>query len=277
MPVDHPQLREPLFSVLATCGLREGSAEHTASERLVAVLHAYPNSGLLMGGSATAGLPDPGDLDFWLVVDDPLIAKTTIASRVGALPSLNYVHDAGFFPWLGELITICFFPDARLCIDVGLCSPRMLADANPGPNPIVLWGDAQLLRSFLRQQLYKDLPTNRLGRLFVNLLKVRKNVGRGHLWDAVECLAKARREVMALRVDTLQPCGIRYSRAERRIEDTLSTEELSQMADTYPALTRQAILAAAVRVCEIAEAMAASSCPNGTWSCRLSELRQSMD
>lgn len=237
------------------------------------VLAACPNRGLIGGGSSSLGQHSDGsDVDLWLIVDRPKATKRVIAKRLSALPELTLVHDGGFFPWMGELTTLFFYPDASVAIDIGFCSERMLSDINPGPSPFVFWGNARRIRAALQAQRYADLPDRRLSRFFVNIIKVRKNVARGHLWDASECLMKARRELMGLVLDQIDGKRIHYSRPERGFEDVAPSHILRRFNRTHARLERRDLARAAGLLCDHAIEMAHQT-PHGTaWSRRLAPL-----
>src|SRR5882724_5650389 len=80
------------------------------------VIRAMTNSasvGLILGGSTTLrqARRGRGDVDLWLIVGDPCAVKPEVRRSLCAIQSVAYVHDAGFFPWLGELTTAFFFDD----------------------------------------------------------------------------------------------------------------------------------------------------------------------
>lgn len=243
---------------------------------LLGTLAVFPHHSLILGGSNTVGSQLPGDIDLWFVVDVPVAVKKHVEHEAWLLPDVNYVHDAGFFPWLGELLTVFFFPDATFIVDIGFCSRAMLPETNTGPSPIFLWGDALSVLPLLRTQSYAAPPTVRLGRLFANLVKVRKNLVRGHLWDATECLTKARRELMGLSLDRLDLQGIRYTRTERRIEEVLPGDIVAAITDTYPQLDAVDIRRAAVRLSELAGTAAIDLPASDLWPDRLSHLGKSI-
>jgi len=80
---------------------------------------------------------------------------------------------------------------------------------------------------------YKSTPEERTAIAFVNLLKVRKSLLRGHIWNAIEYVGRIRGQMMGLLTDNCTK-DIHYCRPERDIEDYIEPLELVRFAHTCP-------------------------------------------
>jgi len=203
---------------------------------------------LIWGGSTTISQNTAYcDLDLWAVVRNVKEAKTFLLREFSVLEHLIFYKECGYLPWLGELISMFFFDDFSLAIDVGVCGENDLPEINPGASPCFVWGESEQVSVCLRHQEYVVDTQERLKNILINMLKIRKNILRGHLWNALEYLSRARRELMGLYTDATRTKPINYSRPDRDIESVLSENELRLFSDICPIYTTESILDCSLR------------------------------
>lgn len=196
---------------------------------------------LIWGGSTTVRQTKQpwADVDLWIVMkdlSDSLVRsiKDRLCREFKRIDGVAFVYDGGYLPWLGELLSLFFFPNCTFSIDVGIFDPDHLDSANPGPNPFFVWGQPHNIKSKLKIQKYWKIPEQRMTAVLVNFLKIRKNLTRGNLWNAIEYLSRARRELMGLLVKEVESEATYYIRKDRNIEDFIGKDDLMKLADTCP-------------------------------------------
>jgi hypothetical protein len=238
--------------------------EQAAVSDVIEVLISMPSVECLFWGGSTAysNVRDLADVDLWLVVQEADSVYSTLQQQLASVPHARVVYNSGFLPWLGRLLTVLFFHGCTFSIDIGVCQREDLAAANPGPKPFPVWGDTSAAFALLRPQRYEVPPEQRVATLLINLIKIRKNLLRGYLWEAYECLSRARREIMGLLLPKDVAKRIYYSRADRDIEDYVTTDVLKALELTAPAYSCSAIATAAVQLCSGAIQHAFTSLPD---------------
>ena len=220
---------------------------------------------LLWGGSTSSGeVRDFADVDLWLIVPQVEPAVETLRELVKTDRAVVLVNYAGYYPWFGELTTAFYSADGALSIDVGVASVKDVPTLNPGPRPHLLWGKRAFL-SDLGAGIDEPSPSDRLVKLTVNLVKVRKALARGHLWNAVAYLTAARNEVLGVARYSLRPPGCRYSRPEHSAETWLDSSLGERLAATHPILSRRDIARSACLLGEIACAFGESIQQRTDW------------
>jgi hypothetical protein len=218
-------------------------------------------------GGSSRFLPRPAvwaDIDIWVILDAVADQPAALRGRVENLPSLAFVHEPGHLPWFGHLLSLFFFPGCTFAVDVGLCTGADLPALNPGANPALLLGEETVFHevcSALRPQHYRRNPKSRAEKLLANLLKTRKSLTRGHFWNAIECLSRARHEMIGIIVqERSESRHIYYVRPERDAEDYLDYQERRLLAATAPRYDAGEIAAAACSLADYAARHA--QCPD---------------
>lgn len=191
---------------------------------------------LIWGGSTTIQtVKQPWtDIDFWLVMKKIGNTKQQLYNEFQNIDGLSFIYDAGYFPWLGELLSLFFFQNYTLSIDVGICDLEGLSEANPGPRPCFIWGKSTQITSRLKHQKYQTSPQQRMMKILVNLLKIRKSLLRGHIWNSIEYLSRARRELMGVLAKRFNSNSIYYIRPDRNVEDLIDKKYVKKLAETCP-------------------------------------------
>lgn len=198
-------------------------------------------------GGSTSLSPEErvfSDIDLWVVSEEFQGLDKLISLLSSRLDNLSYIDNGGFFPWLGHLITIIFFPGSTLSIDVCFCMIEELETLNPGPSPYFIFGekkDVEHVINHLLPKYYEEPLQKRAGLIFINGLKIRKNLYRGSLWNCIEYLNRARRELMGIICHGRRDDPIKYLRPDRGIEKYLNNDEKHLLMQTYPKLNSSSI------------------------------------
>lgn len=188
---------------------------------------------LFFGGSTTSGTIRIGaDVDLWLIAADTVNASLAVRVIANSLSSIAFVHEAGFYPWFGELTTIFVCDDGSLSVDIGVCTSQDVPTCNPGPNPQLVWGD-QSLFNLAGTGVEEWTTDKRLAHLTITLVKLRKAVRRRHLWNALAYLAQARNDLIDVARALTKPAGVRYSRPEHGAEDWLDHSLQQELKATH--------------------------------------------
>lgn len=201
---------------------------------------------IFWGGSTTiAATRQPGsDVDLWVVLSSVNKAKRKLQDKLHDLNSVTYVYDGGYLPWLGHFLSIYFFPDCSFSVDIGFCDTQDLSAVNPGPNPFFVYGAPEAVEqvsTLLKHQEYEVTPETRAGRILVNMIKIRKCLRRGHIWNAQEYLKRARSELIGIMLHHREQKPIYYTRPERDAEDFLSVEERKCLSETCPKYSAKSV------------------------------------
>jgi hypothetical protein len=175
------------------------------------------------------------DIDLWVVLDQIDDQPAVLGLRLKQIKDVRLVHEIGHLPWFGHLFSLFFFPGCTFAVDVGLCTKNDVPNLNPGQDPLFFLGSDESIhdvRSALRPQTYVLSQRTRAETLLAHLLKMRKSLARNHLWNAMECLTRARRELLGLLLDGRGKRVIHYGRADRDAEDHLEIHECKLLATT---------------------------------------------
>jgi hypothetical protein len=211
--------------------------EKAAVDSVVTRIRRLENALCLIWGGSTSlqpTRPPLTDVDLWLVMREIGSTKQRLYDDFQEIDGISFVHDGGYLPWLGELLSLFFPPNCTFSIDVGICDLDGLHTANPGPKPFFLWGESIDIASRLKVQKYERSPQQRMMEILVNVLKIKKSLMRGHIWNVIEYLSRARRELMGLLVELSDSKAIYYLRPDRDIEDLIDERHLVRLAETCP-------------------------------------------
>jgi len=206
------------------------------------VLASVPSRGLVWGGSRTAEDAShyPGDVDFYILVTERTALSDLLARELSELPHLTLLHRAGYLPWMGELLTLFFFPTCNFAVDIGVLSQDDVPTAYPGRAPHVMWGTDRDLAGLLQPRSYARPDAARSTDVLVNLVKIRKNLLRGHLWNALEYVTRIRRQLMGVMIQD-EAVRLRTFRPDREAEEFLQREDLAFLTSTVPTYAAQDI------------------------------------
>ena len=237
-------------------------ASFDAKRRLIIesiVRHAASVEGMiciLWGGSSVIAqndLPEFADIDLWLVTEEPVKTKQDLLSQYCELPHLTFMHDAGLLPWFGNLISLFFFPDCSFSVDVGIAGCNDVPFLNCGPAaPSCVFGDFAAVCPELGLPDYSCAPKERIAVIMVNLRKIKKSISRGYLWNAIEYVSRARRELIGLMKDAAGQGRNCHSRPEHSVEDCLPPGDLLALEGTCPSYDSVSIARCTVRISQLA-------------------------
>lgn len=244
---------------------------------IVEKLSAAPNVlCILLGGSASSTNVRPGaDIDLWVISNKPRSTVRRVRAISNELNVARWVHEAGFYPWFGTLTTVYLSDDGSKSIDIGVCSVREAQFANPGPNVYVLWGDAKYLME-LGRLLPPPTPDDSFSHLTSTLVKLRKAVRRGHLWNALAYLAQTRNDVLAIVMSKVNTGGVRYSRPEHGAESWMEKSFASSLVGTHATYDGNSILSSAAVLAALALELAVGTARLGAWHTMLSTLHSQL-
>lgn len=212
--------------------------------------------GVLWGGSHHIGCADAySDCDlFCLVSEDGAAVHDLIEEIASATRASASVHQ-GRWPWFGDLWS--FFPadDHEFSLDIGFVERAAAESFFWEPTGLIakdLTGDIERGRSRERHRLeaVASEPPDRAEEVLILLKKARKNVLRGHLWNALEYTSQLRRLVMERQRHSLGPRAAYYGRADRNIEDALAHDVLARLAATQPSYNVRDIATAVAALAE---------------------------
>lgn len=207
---------------------------------------------LFLGGSTASGIIRVGaDVDLWLVAADAVNASLAVRVIARSLSAIAFVHEAGFYPWFGDLTTVFVSEDGSLSLDIGVCSSRDIPTCNPGPNPQLVWGD-QSLFDLAGTGIDEWTTDKRLAHLTITLVKLRKAARRRHLWNALAYLAQARNDLIDVARALTKPAGVRYSRPEHGAEDWLDQSLQQELTATHASYNAADIVRCGAAIGELA-------------------------
>lgn len=215
--------------------------EKKAIKSVIETIYRIKYSSCLIWGGSTILRPkrtSNTDIDFWIITKSVSNLKKQLFQNFQQIEGVTFIFDSGYLPWLGELVSIFFFHNCTFSIDVGICNPNNFNLANPGPTPFFVWGKTSSIMKKLKIQRYETIDSQRMTKIMVNLLKIRKALKRGYIWNAIEYISRARRELMGLVCKQKKIKSIYYTRADRNIEDFISQNNrvgLSKLCPQYSA------------------------------------------
>lgn len=194
---------------------------------------------ILWGGSSSVSSRKQvfSDIDLWVVTDKIDNSKKIMTRFLSNFDDIIYIHDGGYLPWLGEFLTLIFFPGCTFSIDIGFCTLESVSAINPGSSPYFLFGENKIIKQVknrLEPKDYKESLKKRADSIFINGLKIRKNLSREQFWNCIEYINRARRELMGIFIFPKRSDPIKSLRPDRGIEKYLKKNEKSFFIQTYP-------------------------------------------
>lgn len=189
------------------------------------------------------------DIDLFCNVTNPNTLQIKLLATFSSLNNVEIVVNQGYFPWMGELLTIFykFIPD--FAIDIGLVDSNKASTFFWEPEGFILFDNNNMIHNsrkdlmnspnFTQQPFQAKTPFQNI---ILLLKKIRKNLSRGHLWNCIEYISTARRNLMIiLRLYVLKDDDY-LGRVERDIEDVLPQEMLDDLKKTQPELEKLSIV-----------------------------------
>jgi predicted nucleotidyltransferase len=198
---------------------------------------------LFVHGSVTRGRDDYlSDLDLVTIVescDVPAVDNiVTLVARLHCEPVFDFLDYS--YPWFGRLRCL-HWTTPPLQIDLGLVVPENLEAFFVEPTALVIrdWqGSVKRMRSqtLLNQEADAErLLENVEGKMFTVLIKIKKSLVRGHLWNAIDAVSQLRRLLLRLLLAELDPAAAhRVGREDRDIESYLPLDLVTEIAATAP-------------------------------------------
>lgn len=155
------------------------------------------------------------------------------------------------FPWFGRLWTFYFQDPHGLSLDLGIISLEELRTFYVEPDALIIRDCAGMVGE-RKRRCHLDSLAARRGRytsvefdVYHTLVKLRRALGRGHLWNAIELVNILRRILFELiRMDIDAPDYVALGRPERDIETVAPAPVLDGLSRTLPTLERESIITA---------------------------------
>jgi glucosyl-3-phosphoglycerate synthase len=222
----------------------------SAVEAVLAVLYAREDVlACFLGGSRVKGDADEhSDLDLYLLVDSPdeKAATASIRSDLQRAPTVDLVLLQGFFPWLGQTLTVLLQRELSFAIDVGIRSMHVLHDFTSYSDAQVIWNRGIPLPKLASRTESSVLPFDET--VIIHAMKIRKHLSRGHLWQCSAVLSRVR-ELVVHRLRLHELGGQEYCGSpSRRVENALSADDLCRLESTFPEFTTGSLAEKAVQL-----------------------------
>jgi hypothetical protein len=212
--------------------------------------------GLVLHGSLTRGTSDDfSDVDLVAVVAAASGTNFTSKLRKWAVEDSGvlFVGQTNRFEWFGRLTSIYWKCPHILAVDFGVVEDAEVSRFFIEPDALILKDfDANLerrKRECFRNalKLRRQLPSIAEFEAFSLMIKLRKSLYRGHLWNAIEYVSLLRRLYVTLVRSQLldDPQYVHVGRPERDAEHVLPEKVLAELKCTLPHYSHQSIACAA--------------------------------
>lgn len=222
--------------------------------RVLTLLRSYSEiTGVLWVGTASKGeIDDYSDADFLCFVKNQTtqILKSSIMDKIKIMSNVRLVLDQGYLPWLGQLITIFYKTDSFFSIDIGFIETDKLDTFSIEPSAYALWDTDKLIEHVRKGYYSSSNLKDPYSDIFLQLFKIRKNLIRGHLWNSIEYINRARRALMLILRKSVPEAKNFSGRAERNVEDVLSPITLEKLSKTQPKVSSKDIALCSILIGE---------------------------
>jgi hypothetical protein len=245
------------------------AARRAPVERLLCELYGSESvTGLLVFGSLSSGRFDPeSDVDVIAVTRSGAMgAAHEIIGRCFPDGAWVFRGETGRHEWFGHLTTLWCAEPFLFGIDIGVVEEDQLPRVPVAPGSAVVKDtDERLVRRMAATSL--DWAARRRRdrheepfRVFSLLVKIRKALRRGHLWNAIDYVTHLRRiHIEQLRDEAGRPDDT--SRPERFLEDVLPPSSRNALRSTLPTYDAESVRGAAIALAKEIATRRAS-----TWS-----------
>ena len=178
------------------------------------------------------------DLDLWIITSRGASELETVFLEKLAEMSDILIKAGTNIPWFGRLVTLYSMPDCNFSVDIGIVNKSSMSTISPGPGwaiispPLGHADKCAIPESFtINKPSTNKSQTERLMEIVSNCIKLRKNLERGFIYNTLEYISRARRELIGLLInDQSHP----YERSENKVELYLSPEYLEKLSHTHP-------------------------------------------
>jgi len=248
------QIVERVFERQAIAEELKTRRKHCVISVISTLAQAEAISGILWGGSHMREKSDEwSDCDFFCQCrpnSDDLVREVVEILR--AQTDLRLIIHQGRWPWFGDLWT-ALMRDDDLTIDVGFVSDEEARSFFWEPTGEVLKDDTGVIRQAIEASI-ASRESNRFGpslpfqNILLILLKIKKNIMRGHLWNTHEYVNQARRFLVMLLRDLHAPKKPYLGRPDRDVEDALPVHILQRLQATVATVEQRSLLFAAVEI-----------------------------
>jgi hypothetical protein len=212
---------------------------------------------LFFHGSFTRGTHDSrSDIDGIAVVQSKGSAISVCRRLVGPLAAsgeLRLWHYTERYPWFGRLLSLQFYREGDVLIEIGVIARGELRSFFVEPTAIILrdWRGAVFRRRSVCRRERRRADAARVNNMefeVVHLMdKVLASIERGHFWNAFETINLLRRLYVDLwRQENDVGHHLHVGRAERDLETVASRKLLGWLEGTIPELTVNSLAAAAL-------------------------------
>lgn len=218
-----------------------------------------PLHGFFLHGSYTRGThAEDSDIDavavFGTSEESAMVVRELPARMRLVAPVLIDAYTTRF-TWFGRLWTFYFQDPRGLSLDVGIISLEELQTFYVEPDAVLVCDRTKMVGE-RKRQCYLDSLTARRTRctsvefdVHHTLVKLRRTLKRGHLWNAIELVNILRRILFELiRMDIDAPEYVAVGRPERDIETVVPAPVLDGLRRTLPVLERDSVIAAALEI-----------------------------
>jgi hypothetical protein len=215
--------------------------------------------GICVGGAGTnTGGDTLSDVDVFTVVEDGALLRLdeTIQKIAGSDPRVCWSIFGQEYPWFGRLATLFWRDPFLFTLDIGAVEEKNADSFFVEPDAIVLMDTTGVLtrrRAESRSRLSTERETLLLTGIddFIKtLIKLRKALLRGHLWNALFYVTLLRRAlILFLRIELSlgwdQPL---LGKADRDIEDHAPAELLMEIAKLTAGYSAGEVIAVTHRI-----------------------------
>lgn len=203
----------------------------------------HENYTLIWGGSSTLSKQKKqySDIDFWVLTDNPEKLKSISYKYFSKIEALNFIYPGGYLPWIGNYLTLYFFENCTLSVDIGFCDKNNTKDLNFGPSPVIVNGMHKDIDHISYKNYSTDLEERLIG-ILNNVLKIRKCLNQDFIWNSIEYLNRIRREYMALIANYPSINTIYYIRPERKIENYITSSQKQKLSKTCPSYSHASVV-----------------------------------
>lgn len=212
--------------------------------------------GFVFGSVSTGNADHLSDVDVVIVTgDDGAGAREAVTRYVQAATEVAYVGRSSKYPWFGELVAVHWRNSDLAAAEVGFVPRSELRSLYVPTTALVLKDvdgviDRRRERCSARPAGPRTLSTQREYECFIGLVKIRKSLHRGHLWNCIEVLMHLRRLYIALLRDAAA-APASEGRPERDAETILGGEVCTTLAASLPSYSVSSIVAAATLLTQL--------------------------
>jgi hypothetical protein len=179
--------------------------------------------------------------------------RSQILKRLAECEETTLMIDQGNLPWFGDLVTLILQRHESFSIDIGFVGNRLAYKFFWEPTGFVIKDVSGTIRRSISANLRKG-NTNQFGlrdpfkNLLLLILKIKKNLLRGHLWNAYEYVNQARRYLMFMLRHVYVHDDDYLGRPDRDVDRVLPAAVMERLLATSAEVSQASIRRSITRI-----------------------------